>query len=498
MNDIYKNRVDTYFALKRAGTNPFPISLKRTHSAEGAHQAFKKLSYGEKVVILCGRIMTLREHGGSAFLDIRDGTGKFQLYVKKDAMGEKAYEEFFRHFDIGDIIEARGTLFTTKRGEETLLVSTIRMLAKTFRPLPEKWHGLQDVEERYRKRYLDLLMSEQARRIFLVRSLLLKATRTYLDKAGFMEVETSILQPIPGGASARPFQTHLNALDMDLYLRVAPELDLKKLLVGGFEKVYEIGRSFRNEGIDYAHNPEFTSLEFYWAYTDYKELMKFSEKFLVHLFKALGVYPVLEHEGKTINLKMPWQRIEFTALFQKYLNIDYESLNRDALAKKAAELGMHIAKHLEKAQIADLLYKKACRPHLTNPTFVIHHPTELAPLAKQIPDNPKYDARFQLVIGGWEIVNAFSELNDPILQREAFGAQEKLRKGGDLEAQRLDESFLEALEYGLPPAAGFAFGVDRLTALVTNSHSLREVILFPTMRQKEKEKRRERHAGKKS
>lgn len=485
MSDLSKNRVNKYLALKRVGINPFPISLKRTHSAKDAHGAFGKLSGNKKEVILCGRIMTLREHGGSTFLDILDGTGKFQLYLKKDAMGDKAYEEFLEYFDIGDIVEARGTLFATKRGEETLLLSKISMLAKTFLSLPEKWHGLQDVEERYRKRYLDLLMSEEVRRIFLARSLLLKTTRAYLDKEGFMEVETSILQSIPGGASARPFKTHLNALDMDLYLRVAPELDLKKLLVGGFEKVYEIGRSFRNEGIDYAHNPEFTSLEFYWAYTDYKELMKFSEKLFTHLFKALGVYPTLTHEGKSIDLKTPWPRIEFTALFQKYLDIDYESLNRDALAKKAVQLGIKVDEHLQKGQIGDLLYKKACRPNLQNPTFVIHHPTELAPLAKQIPDNPKYDARFQLIIGGWEIVNAFSELNDPILQREAFEAQEKQRKGGDEEAQRLDESFVEALEHGLPPAAGFAFGVDRLTALLTNSHSLREVILFPTMRLKQ-------------
>jgi len=254
------------------------------------------------------------------------------------------------------------------------------------------------------------------------------------------------------------------------------------LLVGGFEKVYEIGRSFRNEGMDYAHNPEFTSLEFYWAYADYKQLMKFSEKLFVHIFKAIGIYSKFEHEGKKISLKTPWPRVEFTALLQKYLDIDYESLNRDTLAKKARGLGITVEKHLNKGQVADLLYKKACRPHIQNPTFIIHHPTELAPLAKPLPDNPKYDARFQLIINGWEIVNAFSELNDPVLQEEFFEAQESQRKKGDEEAQRLDETFIEALEYGMPPAAGFAFGVDRLTALLTNSHSLREVILFPTMR----------------
>ncbi|MDO8470372.1 MAG: amino acid--tRNA ligase-related protein, partial [bacterium] len=316
------------------------------------------------------------------------------------------------------------------------------------------------------------------------RSLIVKATREFLDKAGFMEVETSILQPIPGGASAKPFTTHLNALDMDLYLRVAPELDLKKLLVGGFEKVYEIGRSFRNEGMDYSHNPEFTSLEFYWAYADYKELMKFSEKLFAHIFKKLKAYPKFEHEGKSIDLATPWPRIEFTALLQKYAGIDYESLSRDALKKKAESLGIEVEEFTTKGQIGDLLYKKACKPEIKDPTFIIHQPLELTPLAKPLEENPAYAARFQLVIDGWELVNAFSELNDPVLQRKVFEDQEELHNRGDAEAQRMDESYVEALEYGMPPAAGFAFGLDRLAAFLGNTHSLREVILFPTMRPK--------------
>lgn len=476
LEDIRKVRFAKREALKINGFDPYPVFLKRTHSLRDVRKNFEKLAQENAEVILAGRIMTLREHGGSSFAHIADGTDKFQIYLKKNVMGEKAYAEFFEHFDIGDIIQARGVLFATKRGEETLEIKDIKILAKAIRPLPEKWHGLKDVEERYRKRYLDLLMNDDVRKIFETRSKIIKATREFLDNNGFMEVETSILQLIPGGASAKPFKTHLNALDTDLYLRVAPELDLKKLLVGGFEKVYEIGRAFRNEGMDYAHNPEFTSLEFYWAYTDYKELMQFSEKLFKHIFSAIGAYQ---------DLSYPWPRIEFTALLQKYIDIDYESLNRDALAKKAEELGIQVSKHLNKGQVADLIYKKVCRPEIKNPTFVIHHPAELAPLAKPLPDNPKYDARFQLIIDGWEIVNAFSELNDPILQRQFFKEQERQRKSGDDEAQRLDETFLEALEYGLPPAAGFAFGVDRLTALLTNSHSLREVILFPTMRPKE-------------
>lgn len=484
LSDIRKIRLKMRSSMQARSVNPYPVSVTRTHTSAEAHGEFNKLSGEAKEVFLAGRVMSLRGHGGSTFCNIRDGSGQFQVYAKRDVLGAVAYEEFLEYVDIGDIIEARGVLFTTKKGEETLEIKGVKVLTKTLLPLPEKWHGLQDVEERFRKRYLDILMNEKVRRIFKTRSAIIKSARAFLDAEGFMEVETSILQPIPGGASARPFKTHLNALGMDLYLRVAPELDLKKLLVGGYEKVYEIGRSFRNEGMDYAHNPEFTSLEFYYAYTDYKELMQFSEKLFVHIFQTLGVYPDFTHEDVHVNLEVPWPRVEFTALFQKYLDIDYESLSRDALAAEAETLGIKVERHLNKGQIGDLMYKKACRPKLIKPTFVIHHPTELAPLAKPLPDNPKYDARFQLIINGWEIVNAFSELNDPILQREYFAQQEEQRRGGDEEAQRLDETFLEALEYGMPPAAGFAFGVDRLTALLTNSHSLREVILFPTMKPK--------------
>ena len=485
LKDIRENRLGKRLRLKNADIDAYPLYLKRTHTIGDVRTDFKKLSDSEKEVIIVGRIMTFREHGGSTFCDVRDGTGDFQIYVKEDVLGEEAYNEFLKYFDIGDFVEVRGILFTTKRGQESLEVRDIKMLSKSLLPLPEKWHGLQDVEERYRKRYLDILMNEDVKKIFKTRSAIVSATREFLEKNGFMEVETSILQPIPGGATAKPFKTHLNALDMDLYLRVAPELDLKKLLVGGFEKVFEIGRSFRNEGMDSSHNPEFTSLEFYWAYVDYKEVMKFSEKLFAHIFKAAGAYPKLDVEGQSIDLKAPWPRIEFTALFKKYLDIDYESINRNILSDRAKDLGIKVANHLNKGQVADLIYKKAIRPKIQEPTFIIHHPTELAPLAKPLPDNPKYDARFQLVIAGWEIVNAFSELNDAVLQREFFEEQEKQGKQGDEEAQRLDETFIEALEYGLPPATGFAFGMDRLTALLTNSHSLREVILFPTMRPKE-------------
>ncbi|MBI2463126.1 MAG: lysine--tRNA ligase [Candidatus Spechtbacteria bacterium] len=484
LEDYQQSQLQKRHKMLSGGNLPYPIYTKRTHTVLEAQEGFKKLVDGEKEVVLTGRVLTMRRHGGATFGDIQDGTGTFQFFAGRDQLGAGKYDEIGDFVDVGDFIEIRGILFITKSGQQTLQVASLKVISKATRPLPEKWHGLQDVEERYRKRYLDLLMNGETRKVFEARSTIVKATREFLDGAGFMEVETSILQPIPGGASAKPFKTHLNALDMDLYLRVAPELDLKKLLVGGFEKVYEIGRLFRNEGMDFSHNPEFTALEFYWAYADYKELMKFSEKMFTHIFKKLGTYPKFEHEGKSINLETPWPRIEFTALLNRYLDIDYETLSRDALKKKAELLGIAVEEFATKGQIGDLLYKKACKPEIKNPTFIIHQPIELTPLAKALEDNPAYAARFQLVIDGWELVNAFSELNDPVLQRKAFEDQEDLHKRGDAEAQRMDESYVEAMEYGMPPAAGFAFGLDRLTAFITNTHSLREVILFPTMRQK--------------
>lgn len=484
LKEIKENRLKKREALKNLKNDPYPILVKRTHTTDDVRRDFFKLFKLGKEIFLVGRIMAFREHGGSTFLNIDDGSGTFQLFAKKDSMGEKAYGELLDYLDTGDFAQARGTLFKTKRGEPTLEIRDIKIIAKSLLPLPEKWHGLKDVEERYRKRYLDFLMNEDVRKIFKTRSKIISAIRKFLDSEGFIEVETSILQLIPGGASARPFKTHLNALDIDLYLRVAPELDLKKLLIGGFEKVYEIGRSFRNEGMDYSHNPEFTLLEFYWAYSDYKTLMKFCEKFLTHILKEINLYPNIRRDGKTINFETPWPRVQFVELFKKHVDIDFEILNRDSLAKKAEFFGIKVESHLNKGQVGDLIYKKVILPRIKEPIFVIHHPTELAPLAKPLPDSPKYDARFQLVADGWEIVNAFSELNDPVVQKKFFDEQQKQKKIGDEEAQRKDQSFLEALEYGMPPAAGFGMGVDRLTALLTNSHSVREVILFPTMRPK--------------
>jgi len=484
LGDIIRNRIKKLQKIKNAGFEPYPVFSRRNLSCVEALKKFSSFKKSQKEIVLAGRIRLMRIHGGLTFVHLDDGTARIQLAFQKNKLGEKAYEFFLENFDIGDFIEVRGILFKTKKGEKTLEVRSCRILAKSLRPLPDKWYGLKDVEERYRKRYLDLLFNPEVREKFVLRAQILKQIRSFLEKNGFVEVETPILQPIYGGAKARPFKTHHNALNIDLYLRISPELYLKRLLIGGFNKIYELGKCFRNEGIDRSHNPDFTMLEFYWAYADYKELMKFTEKFLTSLIKKLFGKLTIEYEGKKINFKTPWPRIEFLDFIRKETGIDYESINRKGLGKKAKELGIDIDKSMTKAEIIDEIYKKACRPKLWNPTFLIHHPLGFFPLAKSYEKDPQKLANFQLIIAGWELVNAFSELNDPLEQRKRFEEQEKLYKQGLEEAQRIDEDFLEALEYGMPPAAGWGMGVDRLVALLTNSHSLREVILFPTMRPK--------------
>lgn len=484
IEELKKIRLKKLEAIKKSQTSPYPEKTKRTHQIEEAIKNFNALSSAKKEVILAGRIKSLRGHGGSTFLDIEDGTGKIQSFFRKDRLGEKGYQFFLGNFDIGDFIEIRGILFKTKKGEKTIEASDFKMLAKSLLPLPEKWHGLQDQEERFRKRYLDLLFNPAVKKKFEIRSQIIKEIREFLEKEGFLEVETPILQPIYGGAKAKPFKTHLNALDIDLYLRISPELYLKRLLVGGFEKVYEIGKCFRNEGVDRFHNPDFTMLEFYWAYADYKDLMKLTEKLFENLIKKVFGKPEIQYEGKKINFKTPFQRVEFDQLLKKYTEINLEEINLESLKKEAKKLEIKFEENAGKAEVADEIYKKACLPKIWEPTFVINHPKESFPLAKALENNPKKLANFQLIVGSWELVNAFSELNDPQEQKKRFEEQEKFFKAGFEEAQRMDKDFIEALEYAMPPAAGFGMGIDRLTALLTDSHSLREVILFPTMRPK--------------
>ncbi len=483
IEELRKTRLKKLETLQKAGISAYPLESKRTHRILDALDDFKALAKSEKEIILAGRIRSQRGHGALIFIDIEDGTGKIQGLLRKDRLGEKSYQFFTDTFDIGDFIEVRGILFETQKGEKTIEAADFKMLAKSLLPLPEKWHGLQDAEERFRKRYLDLIFNPEIKDNFELRSRIISELRQFLEKEGFLEVETPILQPIYGGAKAKPFKTHLNALDMDMYLRISPELYLKRLLVGGFEKVFELGKCFRNEGVDRSHNPDFTMLEFYWAYADYKDLMKLTEKLFESLVKKLFGKTEIEYEGEKISFKAPFQKVEYSQLLRNYANVELDEINTEALREVARE--HDIDAKGEKAEIADELFKKLCLPNLRQPTFIIHYPASSKPLAKTLPDDKAKSANFQLIVGSWEIVNAYSELNDPQEQKEKFEEQERMFKKGLDEAQRMDTDYVEALEYGMPPAAGFGLGVDRLVSLLTDSHSLRDVILFPTMRSKE-------------
>jgi lysyl-tRNA synthetase class 2 len=484
VEELIKIREKKLESIKKSLINPYPSKAKRTHTISETLENFSRLSKDKEEVFLVGRIRSLRTHGGLTFSHIEDGTGKIQVLIRKNKVGESAYEFFLKNFDVGDFVEVRGNLMKTKTGEKTIEISDFKILAKSLRPLPEKWHGLKDVEERYRKRYLDLIFNTEVKEKFVLRSKIISEIRKFLEKEGFLEVETPILQTVYGGARAKPFKTHLNALNLDLFLRIAPELYLKRLLVGGFEKVFEIGKCFRNEGIDKFHNPDFTSLEFYWAYADYKDMMKLTEKMIFSLLKKIFKKSKIEYQGKEIDFKIPWPRIEFDVLFRKEVKMDYDTVNRDTLFKKAKEMELEIEGKAPKFEIADEIFKKVIRPKIWQPTFVIHYPLGFQTLAKTLDKNPKRLANFQLIVAGTEVINAFSELNDPIEQRRRFEEQQKLLKEGYGQAHPFDEDFLEALEYGMPPAAGFGMGIDRLVMILTNSSSLREVILFPTMRPK--------------
>ncbi len=485
IEELRNERLKKLRNLESAGIWPYPGETKRTHAISAALLDWDKLEKSEKEFVIAGRLRSTRGHGGMLFCDIADGTGKMQVLLKKDGLGEKSYQFFVDNFDIGDFVEIRGIAFATKRGEKTIQAADYKMLAKSLRPLPDKWHGLQDTEERYRKRYLDLIFNDDIRKKFVARTEIIKLIRKFLDEKGFLEVETPTLQTIYGGAAAKPFKTHINSFDMDVFLRISPELFLKRLLAGGFEKVYEIGKCFRNEGVDKQHNPDFTMLEFYWAYADYKDLMQMTEEMLEMVLKNILGKTALTYQGQEIDFALPWPRIEFADLLKKHTGIDYWDLNRDSLAKKAQELGVEIGKGAGKAEIADEIYKKYCRPKVIQPTFLIHYPVECKPLAKQLKKDSPVLANFQLIVNGFEVVNAFSEQNNPIEQAARLKEQEEMFKHGFEEAQRTDTDFIEALEHGMPPAAGFGMGIDRLAALLTDSNALREVILFPLMKPKQ-------------
>ncbi len=487
IDELRKARLAKLETVKRAGFWAYPANTKRTHRISEVYSDWDKLESAAAEAVVVGRMMSMRGHGGMIFADIEDGTGRIQTLFKKDGLGEMSYQFFSDNFDIGDFVEVRGTLFVTKRGQKTVEARDYKMLSKSLLPLPEKWHGLQDVEERYRKRYLDLIFNENVRQKFITRTKIISAIRSFLDERDFMEVETPILQTIYGGATAKPFKTHLNAYDLDVFLRIAPELFLKRLIVGGFERVYEIGKCFRNEGVDKQHNPDFTMLEYYCAYADYKDLMRMTEEMFLHILNNVCAGNKIMYQGTEIDFKTPWPRIEYAQLLKKHTGIDYWAVNRDGLAQKAREMGVDVSKGAGKAEIADEIYKKYCRPQVIQPTFLIHYPVECKPLAKQLAKDSPVLANFQLVVNGFEVVNAFSEQNDPIEQAARFKEQEEMFKQGFEEAQRTDTDYIEALEHGMPVVAGLGMGVDRLVALLTDSNALREIILFPIMKPRSKD-----------
>ncbi|MFM2357777.1 MAG: hypothetical protein RJA61_514 [Candidatus Parcubacteria bacterium] len=468
-----------------AGINPYPITSKQDYELSKIVDDFSVLAEKGEVLNLTGRIMAMRPQGGLVFFDLFDGTAKLQAVFKKEEVEESIFNLFVETVDIGDIVGVSGSLFITKRGEKSIQVKTWTMLSKSLRPLPEKWHGLQDVEERFRRRYLDTLMNEDVRKRFITRSVVIKEIRNFLEDGGFLEVETPQLQHQAGGASALPFVTHHNALDVDLYLRIAPELYLKQLLIGGFPKVYEIGRNFRNEGIDVTHNPEFTMLEYYESWSDATKQRVFIEKLLKKVIKKVHGKTSFELKGEVIDFSKKIQVVSYIDLLKRHALVpNPEEADRAEWELKAKQLGVGVAPGEPAHAIMDSVYKKICRPKLIQPTFVVDYPIDYLPLAKKNEKNPRIVDAFQLVVGGVEIVKAFSELNDPIDQAQRFTSQEKNKEAGDKEAQVMNDEFVEALEYGMPPAGGVGVGIDRLVMLLTDTHNIREVILFPTLRQK--------------
>ncbi|MEK7502966.1 MAG: lysine--tRNA ligase [Patescibacteria group bacterium] len=482
--EIRSFRLKKLETLQKNGINPYPskVSFKISEIKE-VRKNFKKLEKSKKSLGIAGRVMAKREHGGSIFFDLLAGES-FQVFMSKDKIGEENFNLFSETIDVGDFVAVFGKLFTTKKKEPTIDAQKWEIISKSLLPLPEKWHGLSDVEERFRKRYLDLLMNKEAMGRFARRSAIISEMRNFFDSSEFIEVETPMLHSVAGGALAKPFITRHNALNIDLYLRIAPELYLKKLLVGGFKKVYEIGKSFRNEGIDSKHNPEFTTIEWYAAYWDEEDMMQFTEKFFKHIVKKITGKSEIEYQGKAVSFSGKFQRVTFKDALARYAQIiDYDKESRESFGLIAKRFGIEPEAYESKAKIADEIFKKVCRPHMQKPIFLTNHPLEISPLAKKH-ENKNEVRRFQLIAGGLELVNAFSELNDPLDQLERFKEQEKMKRAGEKESHPIDEEYTEALEYGMPPAAGAGLGIDRLVMLLTDAENIKEVILFPTMRPK--------------
>jgi lysyl-tRNA synthetase class 2 len=485
LSELERQRYIKLDRIRERGIDPYPPRVQRSHTTAEAIREFET-GESEGAISLVGRLMSIRVMGKSTFAHIEDGSGRIQIYLRHDTLGEEAYEFFKRDFDIGDFIEVTGDLFRTRTGETTLQVGGFKLLAKSLHPLPEKWHGLKDVETRYRQRYLDLIANEEVREIFVIRARIVSALRRFLDERGFLEVETPVLQPIYGGAAARPFVTHHNILDQDLYLRISDELYLKRLIIGGYERVYEIGKDFRNEGVSYKHNPEFTQLEFYQAYADYHDIMEMAEQMVSYVAQEVLGTTRITYQGDEIDLAPPWLRRSLRQAIKEESGIDYEDhADAQSLYQAIRAIGGDVEPKATRGKLIDALLSNHVEPRLIQPTFLFDYPLELSPLAKAKPGSSGTVERFEGFAGGMEICNAYSELNDPLDQEKRFLAHGRAYEAGDEEAHQMDRDWLTALSYGMPPTGGFGMGIDRLTMLLTDQISIREVILFPHMRTKE-------------
>jgi lysyl-tRNA synthetase class 2 len=486
-NELIQQRIRKLETLRKEGVDPFPNDFRVTHTTSEIHETYGSKSEDELKSVdehfsLAGRVMAIRDFGKASFIQIQDGRGRIQVYIQKNAVGDEAFKQF-KTFDIGDFIGLKGRVFRTKTGELTLLADAVKLLVKSLRPLPEKWHGLTDIEARYRQRYLDLIANPRVREVFLTRTRAVQRMRDFFTRRGFVEVETPMLHPIPGGATAKPFKTHHNALDMDLYMRVAPELFLKRLVIGGLERIFEINRCFRNEGISTLHNPEFTMLEFYQAYATYEDMMAMTEELLCSMVQEIHGKLSLTYQGKEIEFTRPWRRIRFKDAVLEFGKFDPMILNDPSKTIEVARgLGLELKKGTSHGRVLADLFKEVVEPRLHQPTFITHYPTEISPLSRRNGEDPAVVDRFELFIDGREIANGFSELNDPVDQRERFVQQLKERSDEMDFYLRLDEDFLRALEFGMPPTAGEGIGIDRWVMLLTDSPSIRDVIFFPLLR----------------
>ncbi|NLY09493.1 MAG: lysine--tRNA ligase [Tissierellia bacterium] len=481
LNEMLQIRRQKLQALTENGESPFlfekyPVS----HHSDEIQNDFE--SYEGKRVVLAGRLMGRRGHGKVSFLDVQDSKGRIQVFARLDNLGEEEYEKV-KELDLGDIIGASGEVFKTKMGEISVRADKVDLLSKSLQILPEKFHGLKDQDLRYRQRYVDLIVNPEVKETFLLRSKIIKAVREYLDEKDFLEVETPILGTVAGGANARPFLTHHNTLDLDMQLRIANELFLKRLIVGGFDKVYEMGKMFRNEGMDARHNPEFTNMELYQAYADYEDMMELTEQLFYYVAKKVLGTGVINYQGQELDLTPPWRRLDMEDAILEFAGIDFKHIQTDEAALAIAkEKGLEIQPGWTRGHIIAEMFEEFCEEHLIQPTFIIGHPVEVSPLAKRNPEDPRKTNRFEVFMNKWELANAFSELNDPIDQRKRFEDQVAAKEAGDIEAHPMDNDFINAIEVGLPPTGGLGIGIDRMIILLTNQPSIRDILLFPTMK----------------